>query len=132
MKKLAVGVIVLAFLVGCSYFDTIKERTETMVISYETIGTIAFPTVLAYLQAREQNGSLAGADLTKAKSIYASAKEKYLRVGDAMIKIVEGQPTPMNQAMIAVLLRETAVLLANLSGGKVEGNTLTVPKVGGK
>jgi hypothetical protein len=134
-RKLLFGILILAFLVtGCAWFQTIQARTETMVISYETIGTIAFPTVLAYLQEREKNGSLAGDSLLKAKATYKTAKQKYLDAGDIMINIVNGTVKPVGISNIALLLREAAIMLADLSakdGGKVDGNMLTVPKTGG-
>lgn len=132
-QKLLFGILVVAFLVsGCAWFQTIQARTETMVISYESIGTIAFPTVLAYLQERENNGSLAGDALIKAKSTYAEAKKQYIKAGDAMISIVQGTGTPLTPAAISGLLRQVAIMLADLSAGNVSGNTLTVGKSGGK
>jgi hypothetical protein len=131
-RKLLFGILIMAFLAtGCAWFQTIQARTETMVISYESIGTIAFPTVLAYLQERERNGSLAGNALVKTKAAYAEAKAQYIKAGDAMISIVQGSGTPITPAAIAGLLRQVAVMLADLSAGNVSGNTLTVGKAGG-
>lgn len=119
------------FLAGCAGMQTIQGRTETMVISYESIGTIAFPTVLAYLQEREKNGTLAGDQLVRSKEVYKKAKESYILAGDSMIKVVEGTGGAITPATIASLLRQVAIALADLSGGKVSGNTLTVGKAGG-
>ena len=123
---------VLVGCVGCASWQTIQGRTETMVISYESIGLIAFPTVLAYCQEREKNGTLAGDALVRSKAVYAEAKKSYVLAGDSMIAIVQGTGGGVTPATIAALLRQVAIALANLSGGKVEGTTLTVGKAGGK
>ena len=134
-KILLWSFVLAAFIcVSCAGWDTIQGRTETMVISYEAVGTVGFPTVLAYLQQREKNGSLSGDALLNAKAIYKKAREKYIQAGDIMIGVVNGTSTPVTPATIAVLLREVAIMLADLSasdGGKVEGNKLIVPRAGG-
>jgi hypothetical protein len=129
-RKLVALTLVLAFLSACAYFQTVKARTETMVISYETVGMVAFPTVLAYLQEKEKNGSLSGDALVKAKASYKTAKSIYVKAGNGMIQIIDGKPG-VSTADIAVLLRQVAVLLADLGDGKVEGNSLTLTKPGG-
>ena len=132
-RKLLVGVLLMTFLVGCAYFQTAKARTETITISYETVGMIAFPTVLAYLQQRELNGSLTGQALANAKVAYANAKAKYVQAGDMIIQYIQGpQPGGNVMSQVAIMLRQVAILLADLSGGKVVGNQLTIPVIGGK
>jgi len=135
MRKAFIGSLALIWLlVSCAGMQTIQGRTETMVISYESIGTIGFPSVLAYLQQREKNGSLIGDALIKAKADYGLARSKFIKAGDATISIVQGTGTPVTPSTIALLLREVAIILADLSapaGGQVKGNTLTVPVTGG-
>jgi hypothetical protein len=131
LKFIGVALILAAFLAGCAGWQTAKGRTETMVISYESIGLIAFPTVLAYVQEREKNGTLAGDALIRSKAVYAQAKKSYIMAGDQMISTVQGTGGGIPPATIAALLRQVAIALADLSGGKVEGQTLTVGKAGG-
>jgi hypothetical protein len=125
-----VPVLLVMFLAGCAALQTAQGRTETMVISYESIGTIAFPVVLGYLQEREKNGSLSGDSLVRAKALYKQAKDTYIHAGDLMILFVQGNGGSITPANIASLLRQVAIALADLSGGKVAGNTLTVGKAG--
>jgi hypothetical protein len=125
--------LILGLMVGCAAWQTAQGRTETIVISYESVGMVAFPTVLAYLQQREINGSLSGDALANAKRSYASARTKYIEVGNLIITYVQGSGQPGNiMSQVSVLLRQIAVILADLSGGSVQGNLLTIPSVGGK
>ncbi len=113
---------------GCAIWQKQGGKTETIVISYETLATVAFPTVLVYLQQREANGSLAGDSLVNAKKKYAEARRLAIQAGD-MLKAGIGGQTP-NFALVPSLLRQAAIILADLSGGKVLGNELTIPKGG--
>ncbi len=129
MKRKLVSVIILmVFLTSCAWFQGAK-KTETIVISYETLATVAFPTVLVYLQQREKNVSLAGDALTNAKKKYAEARRLAIQAGDMLKAGIGGQPA--NFALVPSLLRQAAIILADLSGGKVSGNELTIPVVGG-
>ncbi len=131
MKRRFVSVIILmAFLTSCAFFQSAKGKTETIVISYETLATVAFPTVLAYLQQREANGSLAGDSLINAKKKYAEARKLAIQAGDMLKAGIGGQPA--NFVLVPSLLRQAAIILADLSGGKVKGNELTIPKGGPK
>jgi len=136
-KKLAlffgVALILGLLAVGCGLFETPEARMQTITISYESVGMVAFPTVLAYLQQREINGSLSGDALASAKVAYANARQKYIEAGNLIISYIAGTaPTGGNpMAQVAVILRQVAVLLADLSGGKVSGNSMTIPQ-GGK
>ncbi len=130
MKRKLISIIVLmVFLAGCAWFQSAKGKTETIVISYETLATIAFPTVLVYLQQREKNGSLAGDALINAKRKYAEARRLAIQAGDMLKAGIGGQPA--NFALVPSLLRQAAIILADLSGGKVSGDDLTIPAVGG-
>lgn len=130
MKRKIVGVMVLmVFLVSCAWFQTAKGKTETIVISYETMATVAFPTVFAYLQQREANGLLSGDALVGAKKKYNWARDLTIQAGDLLKAGIGGQPA--NFALVPSLLRQAARILADLSGGKVSGNELTIPVVGG-
>ena len=135
-RRLLAVVIITAFVVSftsCAGWQTPQMRMETITISYESVGMVAFPAVLAYLKQREINGSLAGDALAKAKESYREAKAIYIRAGDLLIVFVGGDgqaPQPL-MAQVAILLQEVAKILADLSGGKVDGNKLTVPMAGG-
>lgn len=130
MKRKLVSIIMLmVFLAGCAWFQNAKGKTETIVISYETLATVAFPTVLVYLQQREKNGSLAGDALTNAKKKYAEARKLAIQAGDMLKAGIGGQPA--NFALVPSLLRQAAIILADLNGGKVAGNELTLPVSGG-
>jgi hypothetical protein len=130
MKRKLFGIIVLmAFLTSCAWMLTAKGKTETIVISYETMATVAFPTVLAYLQQREKNGSLSGDALVGAKKKYNWARELTIQAGDKLKAGIDGQAA--NFALVPSLLRHAAMILADLSGGKVSGNELTIPVLGG-
>ncbi len=131
MKRKLVSVIILmAFLAGCAWFQSAKGKTETIIISYETLATVAFPTVLVYLQQREKNGSLSGDSLTNAKKKYAEARKLAIQAGDMLKAGIGGQSA--NFALVPSLLRQAAIILADLSGGSVSGNDLTIPVVGGE
>lgn len=133
LKLIGILLTIGVLLASCASWKTAQGRTETVVISYESLGMIAFPTVLAYLQEREKNGSLSGDDLIKAKEKYKFARESYIHAGDALITYVKGgtqQASLITQ--VSALLRQVAVVLADLSAGKVEGQTLTMTKAGGK
>lgn len=126
-KWLCLLVLVAFAIGGCTWLQTTKKM-EVITIGYESLATVGFPTVLAYLQQRELNGSLIGEELAKAKSIYAQARSKFIQAGDVLQGSILN-PSPANLATYQAILREVAILLANLSGGKVEGNQLIVPKV---
>ncbi len=129
MKRKLVSVMVLMlFLSSCAWFQGAK-KTETIVISYETLATVAFPTVLVYLQQREKNGSLAGDALINAKRKYAEARRLAIQAGDMLKAGIAGQAG--SYALVPSLLRQAAIILADLSGGTVSGNDLTIPAVGG-
>ncbi len=128
-KKCSIMFFLMMFLVSCALFQGAK-KTETIVISYETIATIAFPCVLSYLQQREANGSLAGEALINAKRKYAEARRLAIQAGDMLKAGIGGQP--VNFALVPSLLRQAAIILADLSEGKVQGNELTIPKGGPK
>ncbi len=128
-RKLFSVIILMAFLTSCAWMQTAKGKTETIVISYETLATVAFPTVLVYLQQREKNGSLAGTTLINAKKKYADARRMAIQAGDMLKAGIGGQSA--NFALVPSLLRQTAIILADLSGGTVSGNDLTIPAVGG-
>jgi hypothetical protein len=125
--------LILGLIVGCAAWQTAQGRMETITISFESVGMIAFPTVLAYLQQRELNGSLSGPALEQAKVAYGNARAKYIEAGNFLIEYLNGPPVPAGNymAQVSVLLRQVAVILADLSGGKVEGQSLTLPKAGG-
>jgi len=127
-RKLAIIFVLMAFLTSCALFQGAKKM-ETIIISYETLATVAFPTVLVYLQQREKNGSLAGPALDNAKKQYAEARRLAIQAGDMLKAGIGGQPA--NFALVPSLLRQAAIILADLSGGKVQGNELTIPVVGG-
>ena len=127
-RKLVSVVILLAFLTSCAWFQGAKKM-ETIVISYETLATVAFPTVLVYLQQREINGSLSGDALVNAKKQYAEARRLAIQAGDMLKAGIGGLPA--NFALVPSLLRQVAIILADLSGGKVSGNDLTIPVIGG-
>jgi len=130
MKRKLVGVsILMLFLASCVLFQG-KGKTETIVISYETLATVAFPTVLVYLQQREKNGSLAGDALVNAKKQYAEARRLTIQAGNMLKAGIGGQAA--NFALVPSLLRQAAIILADLSGGKVSGNDLTIPAVGNR
>ncbi len=121
-------VIMMLMLSSCAILgiNISKGKTETIIISYETLATVAFPTVLAYLQQREANGSLSGPGLINAKKKYAEARKLAIQAGDMLKAGIGGQPA--NFALVPSLLRQAAIILADLSGGKISGNELTVPK----
>ena len=126
MKRKSALLVLLTFLASCAWLQTPQGKTETIVISYETIETVAFPTVLAYLQGREKNGSLSGDGLTSAKNRYAEARTLAIQAGDVLKKGIAGQTVDVT--LVPSLLRQAAVILADLSGGVVAGNSLTIPK----
>ncbi len=127
MKRKLVSVLILmVFLTSCTFFQSAKGKTETIIISYETLATVAFPTVLSYLQQREANGSLSGPGLINSKKKYGEARKLAIQAGD-MLKAGIGGQAP-NYALVPSLLRQAAIILADLSGGKVSGNELTIPK----
>ncbi len=132
MKRvyLAITLILIVALGACAGTQTIQNRTETIVISYESIGTLAFPTVRAYIEQREANKSLSGDALVSAKKTYNDAVDKFDQAGN-LIKSYVSAPKTTPIAQLPVLLRSVAVLLANLSGGSVQGNTLIIPSTGG-
>ena len=129
-RKLAVLVILMIFVASCAWLQQPGNKTETIVISYETLATVAFPTILVYLQQREKNGSLAGDSLATAKKRYAEARGYAIQAGDILKAGIGGQTT--NLAMVPVLLRQAAIILADLSAGQVSGNNLTLPTGGQK
>lgn len=132
-RKLLVGVLLLTFLVGCAYLQTTKQKYEAITISYESVGMIAFPTVLAYLQQRELNGSLSGDALVNAKAAYANARTKYIEAGNMIIGFIQApQVNPNVMSSVALMLRQVAIILADLSGGTVQNNVMTIPVIGGK
>ena len=126
MKRKSALLVLLTFLASCAWLQTPQGKTETIVISYETIATVAFPTVLAYLQQREKNGSLSGDGLKSAKNRYAEARTLAIQAGDVLKKGIAGQTVDVT--LVPSLLRQAAVILADLSGGVVAGNSLTIPK----
>ncbi len=127
-RKLVSIVILLLLLVSCVLFQG-KGKTETIVISYETLATVAFPTVLAYLQQKEKNGFLAGDALVNAKKQYAEARRLVIQAGDVLKAGIGGQAA--NYALVPSLLHQAAIILADLGNGSIKGNELTLPK-GGK
>ncbi len=129
-RKLISIMLVMMFLSACAWFQNPVGKTETIVISYETLATVAFPTVLAYLQQREKNGSLAGDALAQAKKQYTQARQLAIQAGDMLKAGISGQSTSF--ALVPSLLRQAAIILANLSGGTVSGNDLTIPAGGVK
>jgi hypothetical protein len=129
-RKFAVLSVLMVFLTSCAWFQNPSGKTETIIISYETLATVAFPTVLVYLQEREMKGSLAGESLTQAKKQYAQARQLAIQAGDMLKAGISGQSSSF--ALVPNLLRQAAVILADLSGGKVAGETLTIPAGGGK
>ena len=130
MKRKSLSLLILfLFLASCVWFQG-RGKMETIVISYETLATVAFPTVLAYLQQREKNQSLTGDALANAKKQYAEARRLTIQAGDMLKAGISGQSA--NYAVVPSLLRQAAVILADLSGGKVSGNELTIPAIGGK
>lgn len=128
-RKLAIIFVLIAFLTSCAWFQG-AGKMETIVISYETLATVAFPTVLIYLQQRQANGSLSGPALDNAKKKYAEARKLAIQAGDMLKAGIGGQPA--NFALVPSMLRQAAIILADLSGGKVQGNELTIPKGGPK
>ncbi len=129
-QKLTLGILIIFMLAACAGWQTIQARTETMVISYETIGTLAFPTVRAYIAQREENGTLKGPTLLDAKKKYNEAVDKFIQAGNVMKSFIttpKGAPTPN----LPFLLRSAALLLADITGGNVQGQTLTLPSIGG-
>jgi len=126
-RKLFSIMVLMVFLTSCAWFQGAKKM-DTIVISYETIATIAFPSVLSYLQQREKNGSLAGDSLINAKKQYAEARRLAIQAGDMLKAGIGGQAA--NFALVPSLLRQAAIILADLSGGQVSGNELTIPKGG--
>lgn len=130
MKRKSLSLLlVLVLLTSCALWQKQGGKTETIVISYETLATVAFPTVLVYLQQREKNGSLAGDALASTKNQYAEARKMTLQAGDMLKAGISGQSGAYNT--VPALLRAAAIILANLSGGSVQGNELTIPAVGG-
>ncbi len=128
-RKIAALATLMVLLTSCIWLQQQGIKTETIVISYETLATIAFPTVLVYLQEREKNGSLSGDALVNAKKQYAQARQMAIQAGDIMKEGISGKTN--NLTLVPALLRQAAIILANLSGGKVSENNLTIPK-GGK
>ena len=129
-KKLIVLAILVAFCASCALFQTATTKTETIVIGYESIAMVAFPTVRTYLVQREANGSLAGQALIDAKVKYALAKEKFIQAGN-LLKMAIESPQVVTMQTFTTALQAVAVMLADLSGGSVQGNQLTIPKAGG-
>ena len=129
-KFVSVGIIIMlmVFFSSCAWFQGAK-KTETIVISYETLATVAFPTVLVYLQQREKNGSLSGPALVDAQKKYAEARRLAIQAGDMLKAGISGQAA--KYALVPSLLRQAAIILADLSGGALSGNELTIPAVGG-
>jgi hypothetical protein len=120
------------FLVAsCAGFQTIQQRTEVMVISFETVGTLAFPTAKAFITQKIANGSWDAPTALKAKQTYNLAAVKFGQVVDAVKASVSGTASPLTN--LPALLTEIAKLLADATGGAVNAsaNTLTLPKVGG-
>ena len=126
-KNMALGMI-LFFIVSCAWLQQPGNKTETIVVSYETLATVAFPTVLIYLQEREKNGSLSGNSLAQAKTKYAQARQMAIQAGDLLKAGISGQTG--NLSLVPSLLRQAAIILADLSGGSLSGNNLTIPKGG--
>lgn len=127
MKKLLLMGLILV-IAGCGLFQTVKDRVNTVLIGYESVATIAFPTVEAYLERREANGTLSGDNLVKSKATYAQARTQFLGVGDTMSAYIDGKLPASALANIPVILRQVSIFLADLSGGKVEGNKVSIPK----
>ena len=126
MKRKLALTVMLVFMASCAWLQSPAGKTETVVISYETIATVAFPTVLVYLQQREKNGSLSGDALASAKNRYAEARALIIKAGDILKNGIGGQT--IDASLVPSLLRQAAVILADLSGGNVSGNNLTIPK----
>jgi hypothetical protein len=132
-KSLNLGLIWLVLaviLVGCAGFlgQTQKQQYETMTVSLETIGLTAFPFAHAYIDQRMKNGTLVGEPLLKTQQSYNLAVDKYLDAIKISKGMIAGKPPGPGQPTMQTLLVEVAKLLADLTGGKVEGTTLTMPK----
>jgi len=95
------------------------DVAETIITGYETVTTLGYPTVLVYLKEREKNGSLAADQLAKYKAQYVKARGYGLDAGD-VLKAWMSNSQPSALINFPILLRQAAILLADLSGGKVE------------
>ncbi len=135
MRKIIISTLCLLLMVGCAWLKSLtpKDRVETMVVSFETIATTAFPMAKIYIQEREVNGSLKGNELLQAKKNYNLAADKFIQVVMEAQKYIKGSPST-TMASLAPMLMEVAKLLANAAGGRVDPvvNTLTLPKGGAK
>ena len=129
LKFIVVLTVLGMFLVGCAGWTTTQQKMETMTISYENIGTLAFPFAKAYIDQRAANGTLVGADLIKAKVGYNSAVDTFSEAIKLSKMVVAGQPLPPGKSLQAVLI-QVAKKLADVTGGKVENSdtTLSMPK----
>ena len=126
------GIVILTMLVvSCAGLQTAQQKMETMVISYENIGMLAFPFAKAYIDQREANGSLSGEALIDVQRKYNAAVDKFDLAIDISNKIVLGEPIPPGQSLQAVLI-EIAKMLADLTGGQATQKTLTMPAVQAK
>lgn len=131
MKRAFAVPILFLFLLACAGMQTVQQRTEIMVISFETVGTLAFPTAKAFILQKEVNASWDAAMVNKAKKTYNLAADKFAQVVDAVKGSVAGTATPLTN--LPFLLTEIAKLLADATGGSVNttANTLTLPRAGG-
>jgi hypothetical protein len=131
-KKTVVLSILLCFaLTACAGTQTIQTQTETMVVTVETIGTLAFPMAKAFILQKEANGSWDATTAAQAKKYYNRAADDFIKVIDAVKASISGKSTPLTN--LPVLLTGIAQLLANATGGTIDrnANTLTLPKAGG-
>jgi len=130
MKRAIALSLILLFLVGCAGVDTTLNRTETVTVSFENMGLLAFPTAKAFIQQKEVNGQWTGDYLLNAKRTYNLAVDRYSQAIDLMKTSIKGGVTTPSLSSILI---EVAKLLADVTGGTVNTsqNTLTLPKVGG-
>ena len=127
LSAVAIACIVYG-LTSCSGMGVKQETAyETITISYESVAMMAFPSVKVYIDRREQNGSLVGEPLAKAKANYMAAVALFKKAGNLYVDYISGTPGT-DFKLFPMMLRQVAIMLADLSGGSVQANTLTIPK----
>ncbi len=132
-RKFVLGLTLVFMLTSCAWFQsqTIQTRTETMVVSFETIAFVAFPMAKAFIVEKGDNGQWTGDKLRNAKKTYNLAVDKFSLIIDASSGVIAGTASPLTN--LPAILIEVSKLLADATGGTVDtkARTLTLPKTGG-
>ncbi len=131
-RAIVLPLILLLLLAGCAGVDSTLNRTETITVSFENVGLLAFPMAKAFIQQKETNGQWTGDQLLNAKKTYNKAVDRYSQAIDIMKMSIAGGAVTTTSNLSSILI-EVSKLLADATGGSMNASqtTVTLPKTGG-